>query len=227
MRQFQHIEIHKDNASLMALVKKMIALQGMDYVYNKEASDRTNEGCQKDTNCRGTYYALFSTTKPELFCTTVSVSVKDDELKVFNINSTDYRYSDLGITRYNMVINTFFHHFMARCLDESFTGCVSITGEMRSLEEELGEETYKALHAWESTCNKEHPISHPMDEQMWFDFVCKLHASDKSLHPSDFSQWLSEDCKWPSYYNDAIEEMAEKLEYSISLLDYYVNSDNA
>lgn len=221
MKQFNHIVIHKDNASLMKLMEKMMALEGEDFSYDKEASDRVNAAAARDSTCKGTYYALFSSKEESLYYATVFMSVKDDELKVFNINSSDHRYSDLGITRFNFVMNSFFHHFMARCLDESFADCISISGEVRSLKDDLGDEVYKALKAWESICNKEHPTSHPMDEQLWFDFICKLYESGKSLHPSEFAQWLCEDCNWPPYYNNAVAETAEKLEYSLSLLNYY------
>lgn len=226
MKQFNHIEIHKDNTSLMALVGKMIALEKEDFHYDKEASERTIESCKNDTICGGTYYALFKTELESLYKTTVFVSVKDDELKVFNISSSDPRYSDLGITRYNFVINQFFHHFMVKCLDASFSNCISISGEEQKMEDIIGEDAYKALMKWENYCNKENPISHPEDEQLWFDFVCKLHEGGRNLHPSDFSQWLSEDRKWSSYYSEAIDELSDKLEYSLSLLNFYVQFNN-
>lgn len=222
MKQFNNIEIHKDNASLMRLLERMKKLENSDFYYDKEASERTNQGCKHDTICGGTHYAVFSSNQEALCYAIVFVSVKGDELKVFNINSSDPRFSNLGITRYNFIINNFFHHFMAKCLDESFTDCISISGEVRSLEDEIGEEAFKALCAWENMCNKEAPIAHPMDENAWFVFLCKLKKNRKKLHPSDFSQWLTEDCKWPSYYNNVIAELEENLEYSQSLLDYYV-----
>ena len=226
MKQFNRIEIHKDNASLMVLIEKMIALKKEDFQYDKEASAKTNEACENDTICRGTYYALFKTDLESLYKTTVFVSVKGNELKVFNITSSDSRYSDLGITRYNFVLNQFFHHFMARCLDASYSNSISISGEEQKMEDLIGEDAYKALTKWEHSCNKETPVSHPMDEQLWFDFICKLHESGKNLHPSDFSQWLSEDCKWSSYYSEAIDDLSEKLEYSLSLLKYYGQFNN-
>ncbi len=226
MKQFNHIEIHKDNASLMALVDKMIALKNEDFHYDKEASERTNEGCKNDTICEGTYYFLFKTDLESLYKTTVFVSVKGNELRVFNVISSDTRYFDLGITRYNFVIDQFFHHFMSKCLDTSFSNCISISGEEQKMENIIGEDAYKALMKWENFCNKENPTSHPTDEELWFDFLCKLHKSGKSLHPSDFSQWLSEDCKWSSYYSEAIDDLTEKLEYSLSLLNYYGQFNN-
>lgn len=226
MKQFNSIEIHKDNASLMVLVGKMIGLDKEDFHYDKEASDRTNEGCKNDSICGETYYALFKTDLETLYKTTVFVSVKDDELRVFNITSSDSRYSDLGVTRYNFVLNQFFHHFMAKCLDVSFSDCISIAGEELKMEDIIGEDAYKALTKWEHYCNKEYPISHSVDEELWFNFLCKLHKGGIILHPSDFSQWLSEDCKWSSFYSEAIDNLSEKLEYSLSLLKYYGQFNN-
>lgn len=221
MKQFNHIEIHKDNATLIKLVEKMMTLKNKDFFYDKEASTRTNEGCKDDPVCGDTYYALFTTKQESLYLATVFVSVKDEELKVFNIISSDPRYSQLGIEQYNYVINHFFHHFMAVCLDMSFTGCISVSGEELSVEKLIGKEALEALVKWEKTCNKDNPIAHPMDEKMWFAFLKALHNNGKVFHPDDFSQWLSEDCRWSPYYNNVIAELAEKLEYSLSLLDYY------
>ena len=227
MKQFNRIEIHKDNTSLMKLIEKMKSLKHEDFFYDKEASDRTNEGCSRDTICKGTYYALFSTKQESLYLATVFVSVKDDELKVFNITSSDPRYSMLGIERYNYVINHFFHHFMARCLDMSFTGCITVSGEELNVEALIGQEAYEVLVKWEKTCNKDNPLARPIDEKMWFSFLKALHDNEKIFHPDDFSQWLSEDCHWSSYYNNVIAELAEKLEYSLSLLNYYDSVDNS
>jgi hypothetical protein len=226
MKQFNHIEIHKENATLMKLVEKMKALKNEDFFYDKEASDRTNDGCKNDPVCGGTYYALFTTKQESLYLATVFVSVKDDELKVFNITSSDPRYFILGIERYNYVINHFFHHFMARCLDMSFTGSITVSGEELSVENLIGKEAYEALVKWEKTCNKDNPLAHPMDERMWFAFLKALHDNEKIFHPDDFSQWLSDDCHWSSYYNNVIAKLAETLEYSLSLLNYYDSVDN-
>ena len=226
MKQFNHIEIHKDNALLMQLLEKMKELKNDYFFYDKEASEKTNDDCINDNICGNTFYALFKTNSESLFFSTVFVSVKDGVLKVFNIISSDSRFSNLGVSRYNFVIDVFFHYVIERCIDESYTNCISISGEEHSLEKDLGNDVYNALKAWEVQCNKDAPVSHPMDEKAWFLFLKKLHKSGKSLHPSDFGQWLTEDCKWPSFYNDIIAEMEEKLEYSLSLLNYYVGSDN-
>ena len=48
-------------------------------------------------------------------------------------------YWDLGISRYSFVGNVFFHHFMAKCLDESYGGCVMMIGEIQNMVEIIGE----------------------------------------------------------------------------------------
>lgn len=221
MKIYNRIVIRSDNTSLTTLVEKMKSLAGEDFYFDLEASERTNESCKKDSICRGTDYAVFKSELESLYKTQVFLSVKDDELNVFNIISSDSRYSKLGVNQYNFVLNHFFHHFMAKCLDASFSNCIHIIGEEQRMEDLIGKEAYNALSRWEQTCNKESPISHPMDENMWFAFICELHKTGKTLHPRDFEQWLTEDCKWPSFYNNVIAGLSESLEYSLSLLKYY------
>ena len=43
MKQFNHIEIHKDNALLMQLLEKMKELKNDYFFYDKEASEKTND----------------------------------------------------------------------------------------------------------------------------------------------------------------------------------------
>ena len=225
MKQFIQLEIRKDHLSLLSLLDKMKNSPTGDFVFNQEKSDNANKG-KKGVGLESFEYAVFSSNKEYLFFSNVFVWVKQDELKVFNIGSEDARFLELGVVRYNLVIEHFFHHYMARFLDASYAGCIKMTGDEKSMEKILGEEVYKALHVWESTCNKEAPIANALDEERWFEFVTKLYDSGKDIDPSDFGQWLSEDCGWPPVCNDVIYEMEVKLGYAISLLRYYGEHDN-
>ena len=221
MKKFNHVEIHRENSELLSLLDKMKSLQNQDFSYNEELSQNTNEDTKSDSICGGILYAVFTTTKDELFNTNVFVSVKGDELKVFNMTSNNEKYWDLGVTRYNLVMSVFFHHFMAKCLDESYNGCVEMTGETQDMREIIGEKAFDALNSWEKTCNKDAPTSNYYDEQAWFAFLSILYNEGKELHPEDFESWLIEDCHWSSYYNEVINQLGLKLEYSQSLLKYY------
>lgn len=225
MKQFIQLEINRDHDTLMALLDRMIKNPTDDFAYNQELSDRANEK-KAGAGLEGFEYAVFTSNKEQLFLSNVFVWVKDDEMRVFNIGSEDSRFSELGMTRYNLVIEQFFHHYIARFLDASYTGCIKMTGEEKSMEKMLGEEVYKALHAWESACNKGAPTANAYDEERWFEFVSKLFDSGKYLDASDFGQWLTEDCGWPPAYNDVIYDMEVKLEYAISLLRYYDGRGN-
>ena len=220
MKQFIQLEIKKDPKGLMDLLDKMIKNPTDDFKYDQSRSDSAKQGAI-DTGLSGIEYAVFSSNKEQLFYSNVFVSVNGDELRVSNICSEDSRFHDLGITRYNLVLEQFFHHFMARFLDSSYSGCVQVSGDEMSMEKMLGTRVYSALHAWESACNKENPTLNAYDEERWFEFVSKLYESGKKLDSSDFGQWLSEDCRWPPLLNDVIFDLEIKLEYSISLLKYY------
>lgn len=220
MKQFVHINIRKEHAELIDLLERMKSTANDDFYYNDEMTQRVN-GDNRGVGLDNYIYAIFTSEKDELFYANVFISINGDELKLLNITSNDHRYSELGVLRYNLIVNNFFHHFMARCLDASYNGCISMTGENVMMADVVGEDTYKALHAWESLCNKAAPTSNGYDEDRWFEFVIRLHNSGKVLNPSDFGQWLSEDCRWPTFYNNVISDLEIKLEYSLSLLKYY------
>lgn len=82
----------------------------------------------------------------------------------------------------------------------------------------LSAETDNALETWESQCNKTSPFAHPMDRERWMNFITFLHKDEIELSIDDFSQWLSEDKKWPIGLNMQINELTESLEYSLELL---------
>ena len=221
MKKFISIKIQDSNSSLTELLKKMIDQKDKDFVYDADTSERVNQDCKNDPICKGNLYAVFKTKLDSLYKTYVYISIKGDELDVFNITSQDPRYSRLNVTQYNFVMNFFFHHFMARFLDSSFSNKVFFSGEDQKMIDLIGENAYNALVQWEKTCNKDNPISHPMDEDKWFYFICELYKSGKNLHPSDLEKWLTEDCNWSSFYNEVISQIANELEYSLELLKYY------
>lgn len=223
MRQFQNLEIRKNHEELLALLDKMKSIKSGRFYYEEEASVRVNSDAAKATTGVDEY-ALFRANDSSLYNSIVHVALIGDTLKVVNITSSEM--TELGITRYNMILNDFNFNFLTKFIDQSYSGSVFITGNYKSLESIIGSDAYQALEQWATTCNKENPISHKNDERMWFDFITRLVQSGNNLHPEDLKQWLSEDMKWASYYNEQIHEMGEKLEYSLSLIKYYVGSNN-
>lgn len=212
--------INKDHCALMDLLEKMKKNPTEDFLFNEDMTTRANEN--KEGNGLAEFeYAVFTSPKEQMFFSNIFVWVKKNELCVFNIGSNDVRFSELGVQRYNLVIQQFFHHYIARFLDSSYYGCVKMTGEERTMDIIVGEEVYKKIKVWEGLCNKDAPTANAYDEERWFDFVCSLIENNVELDVSEFGQWLSEDCGWPSAYNDIIYDLEVKLEYSIGLLKYY------
>ena len=225
MKHFIQLTINKDHNTLMDLLEKMKANPTDDFELNEEKTTDANK--DKEANGLSEFeYAVFTSHKEQMFFSNIFVWVKGGELCVFNIGSEDARFSELGVERYNLVIQQFFHHYIARFLDASYTGCVKITGEEKTMEKIVGETVYKKLKAWESLCNKDAPTTNSYDEERWFDFVCSLVENNVELDVPDFGQWLTEDCGWPTAYNDVVFETELKLEYSLSLLKYYGKRHN-
>lgn len=225
MKHFIQLTINKDHDNLMGLLGKMEANPTDDFEFNEERTVKANK--DKEANGLSEFeYFVFTSHKEQMFFSNIYVWVKGNELCVFNIGSEDFRFSELGVERYNLVIQQFFHHYIARFLDASYSGCIRITGEEKTMEKTVGGTIYKKLKAWESLCNKDAPTSNSYDEERWFDFVCSLIENNVELDAPDFGQWLTEDCGWSTAYNDVIVEMELKLEYSISLLKYYGKRHN-
>ena len=118
MKQFIELVIHRDNDVLLGLLEKMKDLADDEFAYNEEKSEMMNTN-NVGVGLDGYVYAAFSAKKEDLFFAHVLVSVKDSELKVFNINSEDRRFTELGVLRYNLVVHEFFHHFLTKQFRQS------------------------------------------------------------------------------------------------------------
>lgn len=219
MLRFQYLTITHPEAELVALLRKMKDAKKGAFLYQKTLATEYARNLFKSED----YVGCFKTRRTSLSESSVWVVITGDELRVTNI--TPSAIATLGITEYNLILNAFYQDFVAKFIDESWIGCVSISGDRVFLSEILSEETYRALTVWEAGCDKDNPISHPMDLKNWMDFVTLLHRDGTELSVSDFGQWLFEDRRWPSTYNAQIVDLESNLEYSLGLLNHYDGTD--
>lgn len=168
MLRFQYLTIPHPEEELVALLRKMKEATKGAFLYQKSLAAEYAKNLFKKED----YVGCFKTRRTSLSESSVWVVITGEELRVTNITPT--AVASLGITEYNLILNAFFHDFVAKFIDESWDGCVSISGERVSLSDILSENTYRALTIWEASCNKETPISHPMDQKNWMDFVISL-----------------------------------------------------
>ncbi len=204
---------------MVALLGKMKESIKGAFVYQKKLATEYAKNIFVDED----HVGCFKTRRTTLAESSVWVVISGEELKVTNITPTTV--SSLGISEYNLVLDAFFHGFISKYLDETWRGCVSLSGERISLSDILSEETFRALSSWESTCNKEAPISQESDRERWLDFVTQLHREGTKLNVADFGQWLSEDKRWPAGLNSQISDLEINLEYSLDLLNHYDGTD--
>lgn len=215
MLKYQFLTITHPENELVELLGKMKEASKGAFLYQKTlASDYA-----KNIFVKEDHVGCFKTRRTSLAESSVWVVITDNELKVTNI--TPSAVTSLGVTEYNTILRTFFTDFIAQFIDESWAESVTISGERISLQDILPEDTWKALIKWETGCNKSSPITHPSDRRNWMDFITLLHKEGTDFSISDFSQWLSEDKKWPTAYNNAIYELETNLVYSLDLLEYY------
>lgn len=218
MKKFKQIVITHPHEELVSLLNTLKKSKGI-FAYKRKKS---LEYARNIFHTEETV-ACFATERNALAKASVWVVVTNNELRVTNITSKES--GPLGITLYNLILEFFFHNFMAKYLDCSWSNSIYITGEDISMAEILTHEAFGALQRWERACNHTSPITNDSDRNLWFEFICLLHRDRINLNIEDFSQWLSEDCGWPSGLNDIIYELGLKLEYSLELLRYYDGND--
>lgn len=211
MKKFQHLTIrHEDPRRLLALLKSMKESNNKAFKYLKTESLNYAKNIFKTVD----KVACFKTERKSLFESKVWLYIGDSGLVVANITSETNR--NLGISNYNLVLNTFFNEIV-----QPFVGgfqCV-LTGEDVSFEEILPAEVYRKLNLWQLSCDKSAPITHPLDNEKWMDFIVSYYEqSEGAITASDFQQWLSEDCQWPQGFYESIQEMGMLFEYSMDLL---------
>ena len=215
MLKYQYLSIIHPEKELIELLRKMKEPnQGVFQYQKKLASDYA-----KNIFASEDHVGCFKTRRTSLAEASVWVVISGQELKVTNITPTVVGF--LGITQYNIILNSFFHDFIAKFIDETWEGCISISGENISFSDMLSDATYKALESWVSLCNKDNPFIHPLDLERWMKFVTLLHKDEVDFSTEDFAQWLSEEKKWPVSLNMQIMNLAERLRYSLDLLNYY------
>lgn len=215
MLKYQYLTIRHPENELVNLLRQMKEVTRGAFIYQKTFSSEYAKNIFKSED----HVGCFKTRRTTLAESSVWVVITGDELKVTNI--TPSVVSSLGIIEYNLILNAFFNDFIVKFIDETWIEDVFISGERTSLSDILSVETYQALTRWEATCNKSMPISHPDDRERWMEFVSLLHNDGNKLSVTDFGQWLAEDKKWPTAYNDKINELEIYLEYSLDLLDHY------
>ena len=215
MYKYQFLTITHPEEELVALLEKMKDSKQGTFLFQKKLSMDYANNIFAPIN----HVGCFKTRRTSLSEASVWVVITGKELKVTNI--TPNTVGSLGITLYNIILQSFFHDFIANFIDKTWEGSISISGEKISISDFLPSEIYTALENWESLCNKDNPISHPQDLERWMKFVILVHKEDIDLSIEDFSQWLSEDKKWPTHLNKQICELEENLEYSLDLLRYY------
>ena len=90
----------------------------------------------------------------------------------------------------------------------------------------LSEQTYKLLTGWaDIDAGKENPATHDLDEQRWLKFVIAAFR-ENAPHKEVISKlpgWLKkQNEKW---IDESAESMAGKYEYSIAVLNAFVQSE--
>ena len=215
MKKFKTLTVRASHEGLVELLDTLKKQDKCVFTYKRKKSNEyaRNIFHKEDT------VGCFSTERKTLLKASVWVVITNEELTITNI--TPNNIGSLDVPMYNTVLQAFYEEFLVKFLDEDMKNNVVITDEEASLSDVLSEETFNALQKWECCCNHDSPITNESDRVMWFEFIKLLHNDGTKLDLKDFSQWLHEDCKWPSDLNDIIFDLEINLEYSLDLLTHY------
>ena len=222
MKRYQHLIVTAENhQQLEEVLERMKNTTSKVFSLSKLETANYAKTLFKEQSQVG----CFKAKRSDLFESRVWVIIGKDGLTVTNINSEVNGHLD--IVQYNHILTVFFDEVIRRVINPNTMQC-TLTVEEEHIESFLHPETFQFLNYWQATCNKSAPISHPLDLKKWLEFLISYVTKEQPryLTMSDFSQWLSEDCHWPSGFNDSIEEMAINFEYSVELLDKYKEEAN-
>lgn len=214
MKKFVELTIVGRHEVLCDILKSMKNSSSKSFSFNKKKSDEYAENIFVDKE----NVAVFKSSLKSLYESFVWLSIKNNKLEVRNVTSS--LENRLSISDYNRVIAAFKKDVVDSCKSDDAT--IVVTNEDVCLMDLISSDCAKALEKWAGSCNKSMPLSHPSDEDLWFEFLYETMKEEKRLSLDDLKKWLEEDEQWPLSFNEQIDEVLISYEYSLSLLDYYL-----
>lgn len=214
MKKYRHLTVKNDDPERLASLLDSMK-SGQNKVFRLLKTETANYA--KNIFLPQEKVACFKTDRKSLYESKVWLYIGKEGLVVANITSETNRR--LGITDYNHILLAFFTEVVRPYIDGF--DC-ELTGEDVAFSEILPTAVFQKLNIWQISCNKSDPIGHPLDREKWMDFIAAyFDQCNEVITSSDLQQWLSEDCEWPSGYNDSIQEIGVFFEYSIDLLSAF------
>lgn len=143
-----------------------------------------------------------------------------DHYRVSNI--VPEKSGELGISRYNEILEDFIAHVVAPAaaeVDAAFTFRATAGGQ--TLEDWMSAEAAAALRRFSALANKSTGRSHPNDQKRWFDFLIASYRSEQAADSERIHRWLREVDRWP---DDTASELASEYSMALELLARYDNS---
>lgn len=128
--------------------------------------------------------------------------------------------SELGITRYNLVLRDFIDK-VANPASLAGGFDVATTVDRQSLEDWLSEGPATALRRFSVLANKSSGSVHPMDRERWFTFLIAVHKSADQLDTDQLVRWLVEVEGWSV---SKAHSLASEYELAQDLLVQYDNT---
>lgn len=210
MEEYRKLEIRGQKQELREFMSHIKTLKLKGFTYNKKKSDDYADMIFAEKGDA----ACFLTKSKTLF--ECSVWLVLDENKIWVPNIISKSKSCLSLSEYNDVLKAFGDALLK--VFPEIADKTEITDAQVSIESKMSPKVFGSLTLWESNCNKNGGICHPLDYERWLQFIIVSYKEASTLKREDLQKWLLEDRKWGECRMDIIQQLGSLYEFGMELL---------
>lgn len=215
MVRYQELKIRKQKEELVRVLGCMKHDTESTYTYKVKLTKEYAKNVFVNEDC----VACFKTNKKQLFRSCIFMLINNGILSVQNIVPFDIQR--MSVAQYNFVLMDFYENLVMKYLDETFE--IDLLDGEYSICERMDAETWRKLELWESTCNKDNPVSHQIDYNRWMDFVISAHLHQCELFQDELGHWLKEDRNWQD--DEKVDKIVDLYRVQMDILKASNNED--
>lgn len=223
MKRYIDLRIEGTKEELKGFLSKMKTVRDADFVFSKERTNGLALNLSTSINEVGCFLFIKDKDIYARVLVNINNSKKDESYVLWISNIIPSRNIRLSIEGYNSILKDFIKRIVEKCVP---IDRINLSKEEEFLSDKISSQSYKALTLWESTVDHNLPFSHPLDKEKWMSFISSVYyyKDFDKMNGDDLERWLKEDMNWGNGFFDVIEEVVDKYQYGIDLLQYYSNN---
>jgi len=212
MKTFKDLIINfQDDKTLVKFISRITtSLNHPDYTYMPDFKQVIGNSIlyQIVSHVEGTHQARIIIDSPK----------EQNILSVINIVPYKSSVSQINSDEYNYLLDLFHERVLApnmldlNCQVEITSGIINI--------ENFIPNSYPLLNSFIGSCDKNSPISHPLDRSRWFNFLCSVVENGEELSSEILQRWLIEN---HDFRNEVAGKLGLYYEYGFDLLCNFRN----